>query len=69
MNVIKFYVCSYFRFVFESRMWDLVVLIPDHRLSICLEYLEGAMPRQGTGWGRVDGERQNFSWLETHRGP
>ena len=33
VNVYLF-VCPYFPFVFESEMWDLVVLIPDHCLSI-----------------------------------
>ena len=27
------YVFSYFPFGFEGRMWDLIVSVPDHRLS------------------------------------
>ena len=27
------YVFSYFPFGFEDRMWDLIVLVPDHCLS------------------------------------
>ena len=30
------YVFSYFRFVFEGRMWDLIVSIADHCLSFYL---------------------------------
>ena len=28
------FVCASFSFCFEGRMWDLIVLIPDHCLSI-----------------------------------
>ena len=28
-------VCSFYPFGFEDGMWDLIILIPDHCLSIC----------------------------------
>ena len=33
------YVCSYFPFSFEGRMWDLIVSVPDHCLSFYSESL------------------------------
>ena len=32
-RVLSIYVFSYFPFGFEGRMWDLIVLVPDHCLS------------------------------------
>ena len=32
-NLPSIYVFSYFSFGFEGRMWDLIVLAPDHCLS------------------------------------
>ena len=34
MNVDKFLSVASFPFGFESGMWDLIVLVPDHYLSI-----------------------------------
>ena len=34
MNVYEICVCASFPFGFEGGMWDLIVLIPDHCLSI-----------------------------------
>ena len=31
---VKFCVCSSFPFGIKGRMWDVIVLIPDHNLSI-----------------------------------
>ena len=31
--LVNLYVCASFPFGFESRMWDLIVLVPDHCLS------------------------------------
>ena len=33
---IKFYVCHSFPFGIEGGMWDVIVLIPDHCLSISM---------------------------------
>ena len=33
------YVFSYFPFGFEGRIWDLIVLVPDHCLSFYLEII------------------------------
>ena len=35
--LVKFYVCPSFPFGIEGGMWDVIVLIPDHCLSIYLE--------------------------------
>ena len=40
------YVFSYFPFGFESRMWDLIVPVPDHCLSFYYEL---------HGWNRLNG--------------
>ena len=32
-TLLSIYVFSYFPFGFESRMWDLIVSVPDHCLS------------------------------------
>ena len=34
VNCCQFFVFSYFSFGFECRMWDLIVLVSDHCLSI-----------------------------------
>ena len=34
MKVYQFFVCPSFPIGFEGRIWDLIVLIPDHCLSI-----------------------------------
>ena len=34
MNIFKFYVCASFPFVMEGGMWDVIVSIPEHCLSI-----------------------------------
>ena len=34
VNAYQFVCVSFFLFVFEGGVWDLIVLIPDHRLSI-----------------------------------
>ena len=47
------YVFSYFHFGFESRMWDLIVSVPDHCLSL---YFSSRPMRRGKG-GVFDGER------------
>ena len=39
---VKFCVCPSFPFGIENRMWDMIVLIPDHCLSICFPYLQMA---------------------------
>ena len=36
VNLPSVYVFSYFPFGFESRMWDLIVSVPDHCLSFYL---------------------------------
>ena len=36
--LVKFCVCPSFPFGIEGGMWDVIVLIPDHRLSIYLLY-------------------------------
>ena len=36
MNVYQFLCMSFFPFDFEGGKWDLIILIPDHCLSICL---------------------------------
>ena len=33
-KLLTIYVFSYFPFVFEGRMWDLIVSVPDHYLSL-----------------------------------
>ena len=33
--LVKFYVCPSFPFGIKGGMWDVIVLIPDHCLSIC----------------------------------
>ena len=38
MNVYQS-LCVFFSFGFEGGMWDLIILIPDYCLSVCLEYL------------------------------
>ena len=38
LNILSICVCAAFRFGFEDWMWDLVVLIPDHCLSIYFKY-------------------------------
>ena len=40
-KLLSIYVFSYFSFGFEGRMWDLIVSVPDHRLSF---YFEGFLP-------------------------
>ena len=37
------YVFSYFPFGFEGRMWDLIVLVPDHCLSFYFLYDTGVI--------------------------
>ena len=32
-KLLSVYVISYFHFGFEGRIWDLIVLVPDHCLS------------------------------------
>ena len=34
-KLLPIYVFSYFPFGFESRIWDLIVSVPDHCLSFC----------------------------------
>ena len=46
--VYQFCVCHLFPFGFEDGMWDLIVLIPDHCLSIyilnnCKAYIDGSI--------------------------
>ena len=36
-NLLSIYVFSYFPFVFEGRIWDLIVSVPDHCLSFYLK--------------------------------
>ena len=38
-KLLSIYVLSYFPFGFESRMWDLIVSVPDHCLSFYLPTL------------------------------
>ena len=38
-KLLSIYVFSYFPFGFEGRMWDLIVLVPDHCLSFYLASL------------------------------
>ena len=35
-KLLSVYVFSYFPFRFEGRMWDLIVSVPDHCLSVYL---------------------------------
>ena len=32
-KLLSVYVCSYFPFGLEGRMWDLIISVPDHCLS------------------------------------
>ena len=36
VNCCQFFVFSCFPFVFEGRIWDLIVSVPDHCLSFCI---------------------------------
>ena len=38
-KLLSVYVFSYFPFGFEGRIWDLIVLVPDHCLSFYFQYL------------------------------
>ena len=38
MYVFQMYVCVSFPFGFEGGMWDLIIVIPDHCLSIYFSY-------------------------------
>ena len=37
-KLLSVYVFSYFPFGFEGRMWDLIVSVPDHCLSVYFSF-------------------------------
>ena len=37
-KLLSVYVISYFPFGFEGRMWDLIVSVPDHCLSVYFSF-------------------------------
>ena len=57
------YVCSYFPFGFEGRMWNLIVSVPDHCLSfyfLCQEYQLRIL--NGMTLGDLNGKLTCFKW-------
>ena len=43
-KLLSVYVLSYFPFGFEGRMWDLIVSVPDHCLSLFYAILNEVTP-------------------------
>ena len=45
-KLLSIYVFSYFPFGFDGRMWDLIVLVPDH----CLSFHSSSVTLIWDGW-------------------